>query len=129
MEYNIIKIYGYSDDLIEVESSLNYVKTIDFTEENQDAYGYTIMEGTNVGGEYNISNNRALFVVSGKLVIGAKYGINQTATWGFEISMTEEGECPNWPIAVSAHPNGYSMQIEISIPTDEVSRPEVLRVK
>lgn len=116
-----VKMYGYSDDLVEVEGVSS---ARDITDHEQDGDDYPEASGNRA--EYNIYKP-ASFVINNQIRVEAQY--TPIGTWVFAPGLVEDGaEWPNWPVRLSAFPdNDYAMQLEIDIPDDEEAR--IVRVR
>lgn len=93
----MIRIYGCSDDLIEIES-----------------------DDGKVGEELNVIDPpRATIKLgddNGGVKVKMKYG--SWGCWSATIEQLNEGVMIPWPIRVTQHQNGYSIKVEIDCPSD-----------
>ena len=115
-----IVVYGHSDDLI-------YFRNIDSAEAESETRQNALRKdrkGRHVGEfdadtiTFNTIPDYTKFLVCGEFFVHAFYSLD--GIWCFAVSRIEEDDSyPNYPIRVTAHKNGYSMQLEIDVPPDK----------
>lgn len=111
-------IYGVNDDLIYFEN----IDSASFADKDKgNPMGRN--EKGELGAEFYPSAlgkrglAKALFSICDKVLVYVTYG--GKGIWRFAVSRVEEDDdYPGWPIGITTHRNGYSMQVEIDIPSD-----------
>ena len=120
---SLVKIYGTSDDLVEMEGVFSAVdETGEIDHETGKPYNYDVGARDNTA-EYNVYND-AVFVIGNQLKVFSLY----KGEWAFGVGMVDEEEgLPNWPVHIRQSQDcDYSVELLIEVP-DEFAH--VVRVK
>lgn len=92
----ILKFYGASDDLFEVEGAI------------REEIGCFDKPGV-----YHLKS------AEGEILVVAHYGIGNAAAWSVGLCQVDEGvPVPAWPVTYSMHESGYSVLLTMEVPDD-----------
>jgi hypothetical protein len=92
----ILKFYGISDDLFEVEGAI------------REEIGCFDNPGV-----YHLKS------AEGEILVVAYYGIGNAAAWSVGLCQVDEDvPVPAWPVTYSMHERGYSVLLTMEVPDD-----------